>query len=102
MVGSPDKFASFPEVADWRDFGKIKFNDHVAIWSRMDWLIAQGPDKFRKFLYTVKGRVNERWEADQKDLVGATREGLRDGYGLNFLNLDERWIEWVKENYPSQ
>jgi len=101
MMGT-DKYAPFAAVAEWRDFGLIKFNDHVAIWSRMDWLISQGPEKWRKFLFAVKGRVNERWEPDQKDLVGATREALKDAYGLNFLNLDERWAEWVKETYPAQ
>ena len=48
----------------------------------------------------VKGRVDENWSADQSDLVGATRDALREAYGLSPLNFDDRWAEWVKANYP--
>jgi hypothetical protein len=102
MVGKTDKYAPFPTVAAWRDFGSITFNDHVMVFSRMDYLMSQGPEKWREFLMTVKGRVDANWQADQKDLVGATRQGLKDAYGLSFLNFDERWAAWVKATYPSR
>ena len=96
------KVTPFPEVAGWRDFGNIKFNDHVAIWSRMDWLLSQGPEKWQKFLFHVKGRVDKEWRANQEDLVGATREALQMAYGLSFIDFDAKWAEWVKANYPAQ
>ncbi len=102
LLASTDKYAPFPEVAAWRDFGDISFNDHVMIWSRMDWLMSQGPERWRKFLFAVKGRVDEQWLPDQKDLVGATRDAIKEAYGLSFLNFDERWAEWVKQHYPTQ
>ena len=102
LVGRTKKYAPFPTVAAWRDFGSIEFNDHVMVFSRMDYLMSQGPEKWRKFLMTVKGRVDANWQADQRDLVGATRQGLKDAYGLTFLNFDERWKAWVKETYPSR
>jgi hypothetical protein len=102
MLGSEGKFVSFPEVAGWRDFGNIKFNDHVAIWSRMDWLLSQGPEKWQKFLFGVKGRVDANWLPDQKDLVGATREALQAAYGVSLLDFDRKWAEWVKAHYPAQ
>src|SRR5690606_35996791 len=74
---SNKKYAPFPEVAGWRDFGNITFNDHVAIYSRIDFLISQGPEKWKEFLFTVKGRVDDKWSIDQSDLVGATRDGLK-------------------------
>ena len=95
-----NKVTSFPEVAAWRDFGDIKFEDHVAIWSRLDFLLSQGPEKWQKFLFAVKGRVDANWMPDQKDLVGATRDALKEAYGLTFLNFDEKWTEWVKATYP--
>lgn len=102
LVVTNGKFEPFAEVMKWRDFGEFRFNDHAATWSRMDWLISQGPEKFRKFLFAVKGRVDENWYPDQTDLVGAVREALKDAYGLNPLNFDDRWGEWVKETYPSK
>lgn len=101
LLGSP-KLTAFPEVVAWRDFGNIKFDDHVAVWSRIDWLIAQGPDKWQKFLFAVKGRVDENWGADQTDLVGATREALQAAYGVSVLDFDRKWAEWVKATYPAQ
>lgn len=102
LVTSSGKFAPFPEVFGWRDFGNITFNDHVAIWSRMDWLMSQGPEKWQKFLFLVKGRVDAQWFPDQTDLVGATRDALQQAYGVSVLDFDRRWAEWVKATYPSQ
>jgi hypothetical protein len=102
LLASGGKFAPFPEVAAWRDFGNITFNDHVIIWSRMDWLLSQGPEKWQQFLFTVKGRVDDQWLPDQKDLVGATREGLQAAYGVSFLDFDRKWAEWAKATYPAQ
>lgn len=102
MIKNTKKYAPFPEVAKWRDFGDITFNDHVMIYSRMDFLMSMGQEKWKTFLFTVKGRVDENWSIDQKDLVGATREGLKKAYNLTFLNFDDRWRAWVKKNYPSR
>ncbi len=96
------KVSPFPEVASWRDFGNIKFDDHVAVWSRIDFLIAQGQEKWQQFLFGVKGRVDANWMPDHKDLVGATREALQAAYGLSMLDFDAKWAEWVKANYPLQ
>ncbi len=102
LIGKTKKYASFPEAAKWRDFGDITFNDHVMIFSRMDFLISMGPEKWQTFLFTVKGRVDENWNIDQKDLVGATREALKKAYNLTFLNFDDKWRAWVKKTYPSR
>ena len=102
LLNKTGKWASFPTVAGWRDFGAITFNDHVMVFSRMDYLLSLGPTKWQTFLRTVKGRVDDQWRPDQRDLVGATREGLKKAYGLTFLNFDDRWKTWVKETYPSK
>lgn len=96
------KVTPFPTVIAWRDFGDLKFDDHVTTWSRVDFLIAQGQAKFEKFLFGIKGRVDANWVPDQNDLVGATRDALRDAYGFSVLEFDARWAEWVKANYPAQ
>jgi hypothetical protein len=103
LVATPDKFAPFAEAYQWRDFGDIKFNDHIAVWSRVDWMLSQGPEKWRKFLFAVKGRVDPKtWFPDQTDLIGAMRDAIQDAYGVSVLNFDEKWIEWVKATYPLQ
>lgn len=102
VSASNPKFAPFSEAYTWRDFGNLTFNDHTAIWSRMDFLQSQGKEKWQKFLFAVKGRVDDQWIADQSDLVGATRDALRDAYGISVLDFDRKWSEWVKTTYPSK
>ncbi len=102
LVTANGKFAPFAEAYTWRDFGAITFNDHVAIWSRMDWLMSQGPERWRHFLFQVKGRVDANWGPDQNDLVGATRDALQQAYGVSVLDFDRKWGDWVKATYPSQ
>ncbi|MBL8754863.1 MAG: hypothetical protein JNK15_16275 [Planctomycetes bacterium] len=102
LLANDGKFAPFHEAAGWRDFGDIKFNDHVAVWSRIDWLMSMGPEKWQKFLFAVKGRVDAQWFPDQNDLVGAVRTALQQAYGVTTLDFDTKWAAWVKANYPSQ
>jgi hypothetical protein len=97
-----NKVAPFAQVVGWRDFGDIKFNDHVAIWSRFDYLMSLGPEKWQKFVFGVKGRVDKQWLPDMSDLVGATREALHNAYGFSIIDFDSKWTEWVKANYPAQ
>ena len=44
----------------------------------------------------------EDWSPNMNDLVGATRDALQKAYGISVLQLDDKWGEWVKANYPSQ
>jgi hypothetical protein len=97
-----NKVANFATVSSWRDFGDIKFNDHVACWSRVDWMMSQGPEKWQKFLFAIKGRVDDKWAPDQTDLVGALRDAMKEAYGVSALNVDAKWSEWVKATYPAQ
>lgn len=96
------KYAPFAEAYGWRDFGSITFNDHVAIWSRVDFMMAQGPERWRAFLFEIKGRVTKDWLPDQDDLVGATRSAMQNAYGISVLQFDEKWAEWVREHYATQ
>jgi len=61
-----------------------------------------GPEKWQKFLFLIKGRVDAQWFPDQNDLVGAVRDALQEAYGISVLDFDRRWMEWVKATYPSQ
>jgi hypothetical protein len=102
LVQGGGKFAPFSEAFTWRDFGSITFNDHVAVWSRIDFMMSMGQEKWRAFLFEVKGRTDIKGLADQSDLVGATRQALQKAYGLNVLDFDSKWAEWVKATYPAQ
>ncbi|MCC6672481.1 MAG: hypothetical protein IT458_15560 [Planctomycetes bacterium] len=99
---SGDKGTPLSEAYTWRDYSQIEFNDHILIWSRWDYLMGQGKEKFAAFMLDVKGRVTADWLPDQNDLVGATREALQKHYSLSPLTFDLRWKEWVLKTYPAQ
>ncbi|MCA8941263.1 MAG: hypothetical protein KDB80_01780 [Planctomycetes bacterium] len=97
-----NKFSPFAETYTWRDYGQINFDDHVACWSRWDYLLSLGKDKFSQFMKGVKGRVDPKtYIADDSNLIEATRIALREAYGLTPLTIDELWAEWVKANYAT-
>jgi hypothetical protein len=102
LVVTGGKFAPFAEAYTWRDFGSITFNDHVAIWSRIDWLLSKEQERWQKFLFAVKGRVDANWRPNQEDLVGAVRDALQEAYGVSPLDFDQKWGEWVRQAYPAQ
>ncbi len=100
---SSKKGSPFAQVYTWRDYGQVGFNDHVLIWSRWDFLMSFGKEKFAEFMLEVKGRVDpETWLPDDADLVGATRTALQKVYGLTPLTLDPRWRAWVIKNYSTR
>lgn len=97
------KWSKFSDVIKWRHYGEINFNDHVMLWARIDFLLSFGKEKFRKFMFEIKGRFDHKTgRSDHHDIVGVVREAMRKTYGLNPLNFDEKFKEWAIANYPLQ
>lgn len=97
-----DKYAPLSEVYTWRDFGQMDFPDHVMVWSRWDYLMSLGKEKFATFMRIAKSQVDPMTGAMNGDVVDGTRDAMKEAYGLNPLTLDERWKEWVRENYATR
>ncbi len=96
------KFAAFSEVMKWRDFGELEFNDHVMIWSRQDYLMTLGKEKWAKLMRLSKAQVDPSTGQTVGDIVEGTRNALREAYGLSPLSLEEKWREWVLATYPTK
>ena len=97
-----DKFAPFTELMTWRDFGQMEFPDHVMAWSRWDYLMSLGKEPFGVLMQKAKSLVDPMTGVMRGDVVEGCREALREAYQLSPLTLDERWKEWVLENYPTR
>ena len=90
-----DDLKPLSEVYQWRDFGQMDFDDHVAVWSRWDYLMSLGKDKFAIFLRESKSQVDALTGQTRGDIVEGTREAMRKAYGLTPLSLDEKWKAWA-------
>ncbi|MHC5062907.1 MAG: hypothetical protein ACYTG5_02900 [Planctomycetota bacterium] len=96
---SKGDMAPFGEIMAWREFGQIDTPGHLGIWSRWDYLMSLGKDKFADFMGSMKGMIDSDGKQTNERLVAASRIHLREAYGLNPITLDERWKEWVQANY---
>ncbi|MFO1053190.1 MAG: hypothetical protein U1F36_13335 [Planctomycetota bacterium] len=96
------KFTAFADIMKRRDFGEFDFPDHVTIWSRQDYLMSLGKEKFAKFMRLAKAQVDPLTGQTMGDIVEGTRMALREAYGLSPLSLEEKWRAWVLETYPTK
>ena len=95
-----NKFTPFSEAGKWRHYGDIKFNDHVACWSRIDFLFATDKKKFAEFIEVMKSMVNPKtFIADNSNMVDVQRDALLKIFGMSARAFDEKWKEWVLKNY---
>jgi hypothetical protein len=99
---SSGKYTSFVEIMKMRDFGEMEFDDHVMTWSRQDYLMSLGKEKWAKFMRLAKAQVDPLTGQVNGDIVDATRDALKDAYGLSPLLLEEKWKDWVKSTYPTK
>jgi hypothetical protein len=98
-----NKFTPFSEAGKWRHYGDIKFNDHVAVWSRIDFMIATDKKKFGDFLEVMKSMVNPTTFApDNNNMVDVQRDALQKIYGFSARGFDEKWREWVLKTYAAK
>lgn len=97
-----DDYAPLSEVYTWRDFGQMDFPDHVMTWSRWDYLMSLGKEKFATFFHKAKSLVDPLTGQMDGDVVEGTRDAMREAYNLTPLTLDERWKAWVLETYPTR
>lgn len=102
QLAASDKFVPMAEAMNWRDFGQMDFDAHVSLWSRWDYLMTLGDDKFAGFIRGAKGQIDPLSGALNGDVLAGTRDALREHYKMTPLVLDERWKEWALETYPAK
>ncbi len=86
------------DLLAWRAADAGRFDQHVMMWSRMDYLVELGDDKLARFLHEMKalpatGVAHERVLEHQASV-------LQEVYGLDEGAFDEQWCAWVRKNYP--
>lgn len=89
------------ELISLRDYGQLNKYDHVRCYSLVDWMMAQGDEKFAAFMNSVKGYVDPKTGlATAKEVINLQRKGLRSAYSVSPIQLEEKWRKWVLKTYP--
>jgi hypothetical protein len=97
------KWSKFSKVIQWRHYGDINFYDHVMIWARTDFLMSLGKEKFKEFMFLIKGRYDYKTgKVPTGSIVGVTRDAMNKVYKLNPLNFDDKFKEWAIATYPAR
>lgn len=89
--------AEIAGVADCEGFTLV---DHMACWSRVEFLLAER-EKFAAFVARMKGAVDSRgMPLDHAGLVELQARAIRDELGhADAEALDAAWAKWVVKTY---
>ena len=87
---------------DDRELGELGFYDQMWSWSRIDYLMSLGDEKFAEYFTMVKSMPIPR------DGIGVTPEmvlaqqekALKEVYDLDAESFDQKWKRFVLRNYP--
>lgn len=91
--------ASLADLIHKKSFSEISKEDHVIIWSKVDFMLKVYPAQTAKFLDAVRGRLNDKGFPDGSDLTGIQRNILKEHFKLTFLEFDAAWEKWVRKEY---
>ncbi|MGE3175289.1 MAG: hypothetical protein AB7O97_21875 [Planctomycetota bacterium] len=90
-------FAKASDLLRWRQQDLDTFHHHVMMWARVDFLMAQGDEKFARYLEILKALPSFGVDWDQA--VAQQTKALHEAYGLDEGAFDTAWTEWVEANY---
>ena len=99
------KFGHFIEadkVMRLQDYTQLTFADHMALWSRVDFLMSQGDARVALFMERLKARPEATAVLSAEDVQRQQEAALREAYGYDAAAFDEAWTRWVLETYPAK
>ncbi len=94
------KAAYYPDwqsTLAWTDGSQMKFADHILLWSRMDYLLAQELD--------VRAKLVEAFHAPIEhggDVATRHAGALEGATGKDLDTLDLAWSQWVQKHYTKK
>lgn len=85
------------EIFESKNYAQLRFRDHIACWSRVDFMIRVHPDGFASFLDGIKGQYRSTGGSLQgEEVIECVRKSFRESFGGDPEGFDEKWIAWVK------
>jgi len=93
------KAAPLSELVHKKTFSEISKNDHVIIWSKVDFMIRAHANKLQAFWEQTRGRLNDKGYPDGSDLTGVQRNFFKNEMNWTFADFDKEWEKWVSKVY---
>ena len=97
------EFEEYPRAAQLLrivDRDRLDFVGHMMAWSRVDYLMTLGDEKFAAFMDRMKGRIVPPGRSPTTEEILARQEAaLEEAWGLDPEGFDAAWTAWVKKNY---
>jgi len=94
------KASYYPDWAStlaWTDDSKMKFADHIMLWSRMDYLLDQKPEVVASLVESFHAPVSHG-----EDVAARFAAALEEATGKGLEEIDADWSRWVGENYSKK
>ena len=85
-----------------RDYGELKFEDHLVVWSLVQFLAGRHGEQFARFLDRMKGRISPDGTSDASNLLGVQRQAFKEIFGWSPTKLEEAWKAYVLSHYPAK
>jgi hypothetical protein len=96
-------FDEFPRAAELLrivEWQKMDFVDHMMAWSRVEFLLGLGDEKFALFLDRVKGPLEPSGRIPTTEEILARQEAaLEEAWGFDLEGFDAAWTAHVKKTY---
>jgi len=97
-----EKAPRMAQLLSMRDYAELKLEHHFTTWSMVDYLQQEHPGFIGRLLDAVKGIKNEQGIGDSGPMLDRHREAFKKELGMNYLQFDKAWREWVLANYKSR
>ena len=97
-----DRAAPVAELTRKNSFAELDQNDHLVVWSKVDFLIGTDHKKFAAFVDRLKGRTDTQGFTLSRGLPEAQREAMKEIYGWSYPEFEEAWKAHVLATYATQ
>jgi len=93
------------EIVNWSEFGNLKFTNHLAVWSLVDFLVEYDRNLLAEFIGRINGKIPGvpiTRIPTTEEVLDRQEEVFREVYGWTWDELDVAWHKWVLKNYPKK
>lgn len=101
-IADKGRAASLATLIHKKSFNDISKEDHVIIWSKVDFMLRVYPNQTAKYLAAIRGQLNDKGFPEGGDMTRTQRNILKDEFKLTFDEFDKEWEKWVRKTYVAK